>query len=247
MRRGAAAVRPQHCCCREAVSTTPPSGCALSRADRRRVLHRGRRGPGLPDRLRAGGGAPRRRAANGLRGRGGKRAHWSERRPGSPTRLASGTTRWLRCRNRWRYRARCGARLRASPRGSSLRARRSSPLISICTSAAGPPSRPRRRRGRITVVGTVPDQDLAADLVRWLAPYAEGGGQRRFSTVSTSTDTSTATRLHVCITGAGMRRRLSSGMVTDMLGGERHIRVRRSRSGHGTYGCLAVTKHMTRI
>ena len=29
--------------------------------------------------------------------------------------------------------------------------------------------------GRITVVGTVPDQDLAADLVRWLVPDAAGG------------------------------------------------------------------------
>src|SRR5260370_39427856 len=44
--------------------------------------------------------------------------------------------------------------------------------------------------GRITVVGTVPDQDLAADLVRWLAPHAVGGWTTGDSvTRPTSTDT----------------------------------------------------------
>jgi len=65
----------------------------------------------------------------------------NERRPGSPTRLASGTTRSLRCRHRCRCMACGGARRPDSPKGSSLRTRRSSPLISIRTSAAGPPSR----------------------------------------------------------------------------------------------------------
>ena len=50
--------------------------------------------------------------------------------------------------------------------------------------------------GRITVIGTVPDQELAADLVRWLVPSPLGGWTTDASvTVSTS---STATgRLHV--------------------------------------------------
>ena len=47
--------------------------------------------------------------------------------------------------------------------------------------------------GRITVVGTVPDQDLAAALVRWLVPDAVGGWTAGDSvTVSTSTDPSGA-------------------------------------------------------
>ena len=42
----------------------------------------------------------------------------TERAPaGSPTRPASGTTRWLRCRHRWRYTARCRARRPDSPKG----------------------------------------------------------------------------------------------------------------------------------
>src|SRR5260370_40930664 len=50
--------------------------------------------------------------------------------------------------------------------------------------------------GRITIVGTVPDQDLAADLRRWLVPDAAGGWTTGDSvTVSTSTDPSAATRL----------------------------------------------------
>ena len=52
--------------------------------------------------------------------------------------------------------------------------------------------------GRITVVGTVPDQGLAADLTRWLVPRAVSGWTAGDSvTVSTSTDTSTGARLHV--------------------------------------------------
>ena len=86
----------------------------------------------------------------------------------------------------------------------------------VTTKAAG--------AGRITVVGTVPDQDLAADLVRWLAPHAAGGWTTDDSvTVSTSTDTSTATRLHVLHNWSWDEATASpSGMVTDILSGERH-------------------------
>jgi beta-galactosidase len=52
--------------------------------------------------------------------------------------------------------------------------------------------------GRITVIGNVPDQDEAADLVSWLVPHAVGGWPTDDSvTISTSTDMSAATRLHV--------------------------------------------------
>jgi beta-galactosidase len=86
----------------------------------------------------------------------------------------------------------------------------------VTTKAAG--------AGRITVVGTVPDQDLAADLVRWLAPHAAGGWTTDDSvTVSTSTDASTATRLHVLHNWSWDEVTASpSGMVTDILGGERY-------------------------
>jgi beta-galactosidase len=78
--------------------------------------------------------------------------------------------------------------------------------------------------GRITVVGTVPDQDLAADLVRGLVPHAVGGWTTDDSvTVSTSTDTSAATRLHVLHNWSWDEATASpSGTLTDILGGERH-------------------------
>jgi beta-galactosidase len=51
--------------------------------------------------------------------------------------------------------------------------------------------------GRITVVGTVPDQTLAADLVRWLVPDPAVAWQLPDSvTVATSTDAG-GNRLHV--------------------------------------------------
>jgi beta-galactosidase len=78
--------------------------------------------------------------------------------------------------------------------------------------------------GRITVVGTVPDQDLAAGLARWLVPQAAGGWTTDDSvTVSTSTGTSAATRLHVLHNWSWDEATASPpGTVTDMLGGERH-------------------------
>jgi beta-galactosidase len=78
--------------------------------------------------------------------------------------------------------------------------------------------------GRITVVGTVPDQDLAADLVRWLAPRAEGGWTTDdLVTVSTSSDPSTATQLHVLHNWSWDEATAApSCTVTDVLGGKRH-------------------------
>jgi beta-galactosidase len=78
--------------------------------------------------------------------------------------------------------------------------------------------------GRITVVGTIPDQGLAADLARWLAPHAVGGWTTDDSvTVSTSTDTSAATRLHVLHNWSWDEATASpSGTMTDILSGERH-------------------------
>ncbi len=78
--------------------------------------------------------------------------------------------------------------------------------------------------GRITVVGTVPDQDLAAGLMRWLAPQAVGGWTTGDSvTVSTSTDTSTATRLHVLHNWSWEEATASaSSVMTDLVGAGRH-------------------------
>ena len=78
--------------------------------------------------------------------------------------------------------------------------------------------------GRVTVVGTVPAQSLAADLVRWLVPHAVGGWTTDDSvTVSTSTDTSAATRLHVLHNWSWDEATASpSCTMSDILSGERH-------------------------
>jgi beta-galactosidase len=78
--------------------------------------------------------------------------------------------------------------------------------------------------GRITVVGTVPDQDLAAGLVRWLVPGAVGGWATDDSvTVSTSTDAAAATRLHVLHNWSWAEATARpSCTVTDVLDGRRH-------------------------
>jgi beta-galactosidase len=77
--------------------------------------------------------------------------------------------------------------------------------------------------GRITVVGTVPDQDLAADLVRWLVPDAAGGWTADDSvTVSSSTDAA-GTRLHVLHNWSwDEAKAFPSSTVADMLRGRRH-------------------------
>jgi beta-galactosidase len=79
--------------------------------------------------------------------------------------------------------------------------------------------------GRVTVVGTVPAQNLAADLVRWLIPHAVGGWTTDDSvTVSTSTDTSAATRVHVLHNWSWDEATASpSCTMSDILSGERHL------------------------
>jgi beta-galactosidase len=79
------------------------------------------------------------------------------------------------------------------------------------------------RVGRITVVGTVPDQHLAADLMRWLVPCPAGGWTADDSvTVSTGTGTA-GTRLHVLHNWSWDEATAApSSKVTDMLGGGRH-------------------------
>jgi beta-galactosidase len=78
--------------------------------------------------------------------------------------------------------------------------------------------------GRITVAGTVPDQDLAAGLARWLIPDSAGGWTTDDSvTVSTSTETGAATRLHILHNWSWDEATASpSCAVSDMLGGEHH-------------------------
>ena len=73
------------------------------------------------------------------------------------------------------------------------------------------------------MVGTVPDQDLAADLVRWLVPDAAAGWTTDDSvTVSTSTDAA-GTRLHVLHNWSWDEAKASpSSTVADMLRGRRH-------------------------
>ena len=140
------------------------------------LLHRGRRGPGLPGQLCAGRAVPRRRTANGLRGRGRKGAH---RASAGPDR---GRGRRLVRRDGFAAVTGAGGRLVAW-RGDGVRRRarrlgRGGPRR-LSASAPQPLGRRHhkgRRGGRITVIGTVPDQVLAAGLVRWLAPRVWTGG-----------------------------------------------------------------------
>jgi beta-galactosidase len=77
--------------------------------------------------------------------------------------------------------------------------------------------------GRITTVGTVPDQDLAANLARWLAPRPVAGWTTDESvTVATSTDEA-GNRLHVLHNwGWGDATASACREVTDLLSGETH-------------------------
>jgi beta-galactosidase len=77
--------------------------------------------------------------------------------------------------------------------------------------------------GRITVVGTVPDQILAAGLARWLVPEATADWMTDASvTVATSTDKSAGVRLHVLHNWSWDEAKASpSWAVTDLLGGGR--------------------------
>ena len=75
--------------------------------------------------------------------------------------------------------------------------------------------------GRITVVGTVPDQGLAERLARWLVPHAVGGWTTDESvTVSTSSEFNGAGRLHVLHNWSWDEATARpSAPVTDMLSG----------------------------
>jgi beta-galactosidase GanA len=77
--------------------------------------------------------------------------------------------------------------------------------------------------GRVTVIGTVPDQALAAGLARWLVPRAAGGWTTDAPvTVATSTGPSGA-RLHVLHNwGWQEATACPSSPVTDMPGGSRY-------------------------
>jgi beta-galactosidase len=79
--------------------------------------------------------------------------------------------------------------------------------------------------GRITVVGTVPDQDLAVNIVRRLVPEPTSGWTTDASvTVSTSTD-STGSRVHV-LHNWSWDEATATGVaaVTDLVRGEDHAR-----------------------
>ena len=148
----------------------------------------------------------------------------SERRPGSPARLASGTTRWLRCRRRCRCTARCGARRPDSPKGSSPRTRRSSPPISIRTSAAGPPS-PPGPPARAGSPWSVPSRIKTWPPTwcdGWCPEAVDGWTTDDSVTVSTSTDRA-GIRLHVLHNWSWDEATAApSSAVTDLLGGRRH-------------------------
>ncbi len=76
--------------------------------------------------------------------------------------------------------------------------------------------------GRITVVGTVPDQELAAALVRWLAPSPVGGWTTDASVTVASSSTA-AGRLHVVHNwGWAPAAATPATDVTDLLTGERY-------------------------
>jgi beta-galactosidase len=78
--------------------------------------------------------------------------------------------------------------------------------------------------GRITVVGTVPDQELAAALVRWLAPSPVSGWTTDASVTVASSSTA-AGRLHVVHNwGWAPATATPATDVTDLLTGERHGR-----------------------
>jgi beta-galactosidase len=75
--------------------------------------------------------------------------------------------------------------------------------------------------GRVTVVGTVPDQTLAAELVRWLVPEPTAGWATDDSvTLSTCTDKA-GNRVHVLHNWSWHKATASvSVKVTDLLSGE---------------------------
>jgi len=77
--------------------------------------------------------------------------------------------------------------------------------------------------GRITVVGTVPDQDLAAALARWLAPNPVGHWTTAASVTVATSGTPDGQRLHVVHNWSWDEATATPGTpVTDLLGGGTH-------------------------
>ncbi|HWO50879.1 MAG TPA: beta-galactosidase, partial [Ornithinibacter sp.] len=76
--------------------------------------------------------------------------------------------------------------------------------------------------GRITVVGTVPDQELAAAIILWLVPSPVGGWTTDAS-VTVATSGSTSGRLHVVHNwGWAPAAATPASDVKDLLTGESH-------------------------
>ena len=86
--------------------------------------------------------------------------------------------------------------------------------------------------GRITVVGTIPDQDLAAALSRWLAPHPTGGWATDDSvTASTGTDRA-GRRLHVLHNWSWQQASAKAEVpLTDLLTGGTHAAGERVHLG----------------
>ena len=235
-------VRPQHLLpSRGGEHDAAARGRALPGADRRRVLHRGRRGPGLPGRLRA------RPAATSSSGRGpatgtAKAGRAPER---APARIADAAGVWYdemaSLPSPVPTAGRGRARRPDSPRGSSPWTRRSSPVISIRTSAAGRPS-PPRPPGRAGSPSSAPSR------IRIWPPTSCGGWYRRPWTggpPATRSPSSPAPRRRApgctsCTTGAGRKRRLRRPRRSPTCwAAGRTRRAGQSRSGPGTSGSSA--------
>ena len=75
--------------------------------------------------------------------------------------------------------------------------------------------------GRITVVGTVPDQELASALVRWLVPTPVGGWNVPDAVTAATSSTPAGVRLHVVHNwGWEPATATTAAPVTDLLTGE---------------------------
>ena len=101
--------------------------------------------------------------------------------------------------------------------------------------------------GRITVVGTVPDQTWRPTWCGGWSPTQWPGGLPTTRSPSPAAPTRQAPGCTSCTTGAGTRRRLlrPRRWPTCSAAGATH-RASRSRSGHGTSGFSAAMKHRTR-
>ena len=96
--------------------------------------------------------------------------------------------------------------------------------------------------GRVTVVGTVPDQELAAALARWLAPSPVGGWTTDASVTVASSSTA-AGRLHVVHNWGWAPAAAAPGHRRHRPADRRRLRAAASacRSGRGTSGSSPAT------